>query len=125
MICPHSFLSDLSFLFLMITHPPHIIGPLTTLVFVIASFHPHPRTSMTLLRLLIVLLYNSIAFHHVPFALSSFWNFPSLRYINPRLAMNFPKLDLLCTLVHSHTNLALFPFSVLDSLRAFASALNW
>ena len=99
--------------FLVITHPPHVISPLTTLVFVIASFHPLPRTSLTHSRLLIVLLRNSIAFHHVPFALSSFWNFPSLRYINPQLATYFPKLDLLCTLVHCHINLVLFSFSYL------------
>ena len=108
MIYPHSFLSDLSFLCLTITHPPHVIGPLTTLVFVIASFHPRLWTSMTPLRLLIELLRNSIAFHHVPFALSSFRNFPSLKYINPRLTMNLPKLDLLCTLVHCYTNLVTF-----------------
>ena len=40
-----------------------------------------------------------------------FRNFPSLRYINPRLATYSPKLDLLCTLVHCHTNLVTFFFS--------------
>ena len=58
-----------------------------------------------------VLLCDSITFCHVPFALSSFQNFPSLRYINSQLAMYFPKLDLLCTLVHCHTNLVNFSFS--------------
>ena len=37
----------LIFSFLMITHPPHVISLLTTLVFVIASFHPLLWTSMT------------------------------------------------------------------------------
>ena len=38
-------------------------------------------------------------------------NFPSLWYINPRLAIYSLKLDLLCTLVHCYTNLVLFSFS--------------
>ena len=116
----YSFLLDLSFLFLAITHPPHVIGLLTTLVFIIASFHPFLRTSITHLCLLIVLLRDSITFHHVPFALSYFWNFPSLRYINPWLATYSPKLDLLCTLVPASLNLAHFLSSVLwlfESLR--------
>ena len=47
------------------------------------------------------------------FALSLSRNFPSLRYINPRLTTYSLKLDLLCTLVHCHTNLVLFSFSCL------------
>ena len=43
----------LIFSFLAITHPSHIISPLTTLVFIIASFHPLPRTSMTHSHLLV------------------------------------------------------------------------
>ena len=77
----------LLFSFLAITHPSHIIGPLTTLIFVIASFYLILRTSMTHLCLLTVLLCDSIAFHHVPSVLSLFWTFLSLRYINSRLAM--------------------------------------
>ena len=50
---PLSFVfSDLSF-FYMITHPFHVTGLLTTLVFIIASFHLLPRTSMIHLHLLI------------------------------------------------------------------------
>ena len=91
----------LIFSFLAITHPSHVTGPLTSLVFVIASFHLLLWTSMTHSSLLIlyVLLHNSITFYHDPFTLLS------LRYINPWLVMYSPKLDLLCTLVHFHTNL--------------------
>ena len=102
---PLFFSFGLVFSFLTITHPPHDFGLLTTLVFIIASFHPLLWTSMTHLCLLTVLLHDSIAFYHVPIALSLFQTFPSLRYINPQLATYFPKLDLLCTLVHCHTNL--------------------
>ena len=77
--------------------------------------------SFCLLRLLwliltysYLLLHNSITFHWFPFALSLFQNFPSLRYINPRLTLCIPKLDLLCTLVHCYTNLV--PFFLLSSL---------
>ena len=105
MIHPYSFSLGLIFSFLAITHPSHVIGLLTTLVFVITSFHLLFQTSMTHLCLLTVLLHDSITFYHVPIALSLFQTFPSLRYINPQLAMYFPKLDLLCTLVHCHTNL--------------------
>ena len=44
---PLFFSFGLIFSFLAITHPFHIIDLLTTLAFVIASFHPLPRTSMT------------------------------------------------------------------------------
>ena len=47
------------------------------------------------------------------------------RYINPQLTLWFLKLDLLCTHVLSYTNLAHFSSLVLDSLGAFAGALNW
>ena len=47
------FLSWTYLFFFMITHPSHVIGPLTTLVFVIISFHPIPQTSMTNFCLLI------------------------------------------------------------------------
>ena len=55
--------SPLFFSFLMITHPFHVIGPLTTLVFIIASFHPFPQTSLTHSCLLIC---TSLQFHHIP-----------------------------------------------------------
>ena len=54
--------SDLSF-FLVITHPSHVIGPLTTLVFVIASFHPFLWTSLTHSHLLVC---TSSRFHRIP-----------------------------------------------------------
>ena len=44
---PILFFSRTYFSFLAITHPSHVIGPLTTLVFIIASFHPLLRTSLT------------------------------------------------------------------------------
>ena len=110
MIHSYSFSFGLIFSFLTITHPSHIISLLTTLVFIIASFHPPLQTSMTHLCLLTILLYDSIAFYHVPIAWSSFRTFLSLRYINLQLATYFPKLDLLCTLVHNYTNLVFFSF---------------
>ena len=65
---------------LMITHPSHIIGPMTTLVFIIASFHPLPQTSMTHLCLLIctvrcktVAMSNSQPGHKVP--CNQLWEF--------------------------------------------------
>ena len=53
----------LIFSFLAITHPSHVIGPLTTLVFIITSFHPIPHTSMTHLCLHVC---TSLRFHHIP-----------------------------------------------------------
>ena len=86
MIYPYSFSFGLIFSFLMITHPSHVISLLTTLVFIITSFHLLLWTSMTLLCLLTVLLHNSITFHRVPIASSLFQTFLSLWYINPQLA---------------------------------------
>ena len=104
----------------------HDISLLTTLAFVIASFHLIPWTSITHLFYSYILLHDSFAFHCIPFVSSLFQNFPSLRYINPWLAMYLPKLDLLCTLVHSHTNLVpLFLHLSLTLWKAFAGALNW
>ena len=54
-------------------------------------------------------------FHRIPpcsFCFVIALDFPESQvYINPQLATYFPKLDLLCTLVHCHTNLVIFPFS--------------
>ena len=62
-ICPYSFVFlDLLF-FSRDYSSTHFIGPLTTLVFVIASFHPLHRTSLTHFRLL---LCTSSRFHRIP-----------------------------------------------------------
>ena len=110
----------LIFSFLAITHPFHVIGPLTTLAFIIASFHLLPQTSMSHSCLLI---HTSSRFHHIPLCSICFIiipDFPTfLVYINPQLAMYLLKLDLFSTLVHCHTNLVSFPFScprLLESL---------
>ena len=48
MFYPYSSVSQTyPFLFLAITHPSHIIGLSASLVFIIASFHLLPWTSMT------------------------------------------------------------------------------
>ena len=60
---PLFFSFGLIFSFLAITHPSHVIGPLTTLVFVIASFHLLHRTSLTHSRLLVC---TSSRFHCIP-----------------------------------------------------------
>ena len=66
-----SFLFRLTFLSSAITHPSHVIGPLTTLVFIIASFHPVLWTSMTQSTLLIC---TSSRFHHIPpYSICSFF----------------------------------------------------
>ena len=99
------------FSFLMITHPLHIIGLLTPLVFIITPFHLLPQTSLTHSWLLIC---TSLQFHCIPpcsicftiipdFSESQIYK-PSTHY-----SMYFPKLDLLCTLVHHCINLASFP----------------
>ena len=63
-VSPLSFsLLDLSFLSLAITLPFHIIGLLTPLAFIIASFHPLLWTSLTHPCLL---LCTSSQFHHIP-----------------------------------------------------------
>ena len=59
---PYSFLG-LLFSFFAITHPSHVIGPLTTLVFIIASFHLIPQTSITYSCLLVC---TSSRFHCIP-----------------------------------------------------------
>ena len=87
---PLFFSFGLVFSFLAITHPSHVIGPLTTLVFIIASFHPLLQTSMTYICLLVVLLRDSIAFHCIPFALSLFWNFPESQVYKPLTRYIFP-----------------------------------
>ena len=94
--------------FLAITHPSHVISPLTTLVFIIASFYSILQTSLTQPCLL---LCASLQFHCLPFVSLLFWNFLSLWYINPQLTTYFPKLDHLCTLVHCCTNLVPLFFS--------------
>ena len=63
------------FSFLVITHPSHVISPLTTLVFVIASFHLLPRTSLTHLRLLVC---TSSRFHRIPLCSFGFVIIPEL-----------------------------------------------
>ena len=60
---PILFFSRTYFSFPAITHPSHVIGPLTPLVFVIAPFHPLPRTSMTHFCLLVR---TSSRFHRIP-----------------------------------------------------------
>ena len=59
-ICPYSLFLGLIFSFLAITLPSHIISLLTTLVFIIASFHPSPWTVMTHSCLLVC---TSLRFH--------------------------------------------------------------
>ena len=76
--------------FLAITCPSHVIGPLSPLVFIIASFHPLPQTSITHSHLLIC---TSSWFHHIPscsicFVIvpddsESLVYKPSTRYISP------------------------------------------
>ena len=63
MIHPYSFLSWTHLFFSVITHPLHIIGPLTPLVFIITSFHLLLWTSLTHSWLLIC---TSLWFHHIP-----------------------------------------------------------
>ena len=60
---PLSFVSWTYLFFSVITHPFHIISPLTTFVFIITSFHPILQTSMTHSHLLI---WTSSRFHHIP-----------------------------------------------------------
>ena len=60
---PILFFSRTYFSFLAITHPSHVIGPLTPLAFVIASFHPPPRTSLIHSCLLVC---TSSRFHRIP-----------------------------------------------------------
>ena len=88
--CPYSFVSQTYLSFLAITHPPYVIGLLTPLTFIIASFHLLLQTSMTHPCLLIYTssrFYRirpcSICFVIIPDFPKSLVYKPSTRYIFP------------------------------------------